>query len=110
MKLLFNTTCKDKHTGTIYEAGKGYEFEDERANEILKSGLAEMVQEEQKEIDDLEAELDKGKMVNLNELTINELKKLAKELNISASGKKDEIIERILNETCDPDEVLEDKE
>ena len=39
-KLKFLITVPDKYTGKQYEAGQVYEFEDERAEEILKARTA----------------------------------------------------------------------
>lgn len=114
MKLRFNQVCRDKHTGETYEKGKTYEFADERGKEILKSGYAEEVvvvqipkeptkQEPPKEEptaptepQDLETKLDSGMVVNLHELSKEELVKLAKKEGVSIRGNKDDIIERLL--------------
>lgn len=110
MKLKFKTTVRDKYTKRDYRKGDIYEFGDERAKEILATGYAEKVEdkmpdekkeidetkEETKEIDDLESELDAGNIVNLHDLTLKELQKLAKEEEVSTRGTKNEIIERIM--------------
>ena len=99
-KLRFKMSCKDKYIeGLVYHRDCEYWFEDERADEVLATGYAFVVeekQEEPKEIDNLDEELEKGKMVNLHDLTVEELKKLAKEEGVSVRGTKDEIIERIM--------------
>lgn len=105
MKLKFKQTCKDKYNGATYSEGETYEFEDERALEILKTGLAEKVEEEQEQPmpktdpkEDLDKALNEGQLVNLHDLTIKQLKELAKEKGVSTSGKKDDIIERLLED------------
>ncbi len=35
MKLKFTRKCKDKNSGSVYEKGKTYDFDDARAAEIL---------------------------------------------------------------------------
>jgi hypothetical protein len=96
MKLKFNARVQDKYTKAIYEKDSVYEFEDERAMEILATGYADIV-EEAKEIDNLDEALENGEMVDLNQLTLKELKKLAKEEGVSTSGSKSNIIERIMS-------------
>lgn len=107
MKLRFKEKCKDKYTGTMYEKGETYEFEDERGQDIIKTGRAELVldirsegtgvsQEDVKEVTDLEVELDKGEMVNLQNVSKEELIKLAKKMHVSIRGSKEDIIERIM--------------
>lgn len=99
-KLRFKMSCKDKYVeGLVYYRDCEYWFEDERADEVLATGYAFVVEEKQekpKEIDNLDEELEKGKMVNLHDLTVEELKKLAKEEGVSVRGTKSEIIERIM--------------
>lgn len=99
-KLRFKMSCKDKYIeGLVYCRDCEYWFEDERADEVLATGYAFVVdtkQEESQEIDNLEEALEQGKMVNLHDLTVAELKKLAKEEGVSARGTKDEIVERIM--------------
>ena len=48
-KILFTATRTDKYTGELYEKGTEREFEDKRADEIVKAGVAEYVKEEVKE-------------------------------------------------------------
>lgn len=100
MRLLFNTTCTDRYTGTTYEYGKAYDFDTTRANQILESGYAvaiegvkkiEKIDEpvvEEKRRDDLE-------MLNLEDMTVTELRKLAKDMGVSVKGSKKEIIEKL---------------
>ena len=44
MKLKFLKPCNDKYNGTVYEVDKEYDFEEQRANEILATGYAEVVE------------------------------------------------------------------
>lgn len=97
MKLKFNARVQDKYTKAIYEKDSVHEFEDKRAMEILSTGYADIVEEEAKEIDNLDEALENGEMVDLNQLTLKELKKLAKEEGVSTSGSKSDIIERIMS-------------
>lgn len=48
MKIKFTRECQDKYNGTFYKANSIYEFENERAEEILKTGYAEAMLEEPK--------------------------------------------------------------
>lgn len=101
MKLKFKIEVRDKHTKEVYAQNSVHEFEEARALEILATGFAELVEEaeeegQQEEIDDLEKELEGGKIVNLHDLTLKELQKLAKEEEVSTRGTKDDIIERIM--------------
>lgn len=118
MKLRFLQNCKDKNTGKEYNENCEYVFDDARAKEILATGLAEVVegkampktdaQEEKKDLvpsnnevvneeKSVEERLDEGEMVNLHELTKNEVVELAKKQGISTKGSKDDIIERLLS-------------
>lgn len=116
MKLLFNYNVPDKLTGQVYEAGKVYEFTNERGNEVLKvinrdTGLpfaVEFNENAQKSEDIVQKDVEKDKnaqsnaendkIVSLEELTINELKELATSENIElTASKKADIIEEINN-------------
>ena len=103
MKLKFLCTCQDKHTGKMYKHGEAYDFEEARAAEILATGHAVKVgavempkapEEEPKEEREVETR-DDLEMINLETLTVNELRKLAKEMGISTKGTKKELIELI---------------
>ena len=101
MKLKFKIEVRDKHTKEVYAQNSVHDFEEARALEILATGYAELVEEaeeegQQEEIDDLEKELEGGKIVNLHDLTLKELQKIAKEEEVSTRGTKDDIIERIM--------------
>lgn len=117
MRLRFLSTCTDKHTGKTYERDQVYEFEDARGQEILNTKHAVRVDamvelpelpkeepvEEVKEVQEEEPKtvderLEDGEMINLNDLSINELRKMAKEVGIDSKGTKEELIERIAEE------------
>lgn len=51
MKIKFIKECQDKYNGTYYKANDIYEFEEKRANEILKSGYGEVVKEVKKTVE-----------------------------------------------------------
>lgn len=119
IRLRFNKTCKDKYNATFYSNGMIKEFEDDRAMEILATGCANEVEKESENqvdvnehINEVEKESEKARkendesnnetivevdaMVNLNDLSIKELKELAKEVGVKTTGKKEELIERLL--------------
>lgn len=121
MKLRFLQTCQDKRNGKMYDLNKVYEFDEERGREILKTryavevkeiepekdekqvaGVEEETIEENSTVEEVEEEtldekLDAGEMVNLHDLKLDELKKLAKEEGVAVRGTKEEIIERIMS-------------
>lgn len=99
MKLRFKQECTDKNTNVLYQVGVIYEFDDERAKEILNTGYAEVVEEIKKPIDtpkDVEERLNDGEIVDLYSLSKDELVKLAKEQGVPIRGSKEDIIERLL--------------
>lgn len=99
MKLRFKQECTDKNTNVLYQVGVIYEFDDERAKEILNTGYAEVVEEIKKVTDtpkDVEERLNEGEIVDLYSLSKDELVKLAKEQGVSIRGSKEDIIERLL--------------
>lgn len=51
MKIKFIKECQDKYNGTYYKVNDIYEFEEKRANEILKSGYGEAVKEVKKTVE-----------------------------------------------------------
>lgn len=51
MKIKFIKECQDKYNGTYYSVNDIYEFEEKRANEILKSGYGEAVKEIKKTVE-----------------------------------------------------------
>lgn len=102
MKIKFKCDCKDKHTKKQYRAGFEYDIEDVRAKEILATGYAEEVKEQKepekakKETKTATERLKAGEMVNLSDFKKAELVELAKKAGVSASGTKEDIIERLL--------------
>lgn len=103
MKLRFNCECVDKYTNQKYRRGCVYEFDEDRAKEILATKRADEVKEPQVKASDdkkddrsLDQRLDDGEMVNLHELKKAELVKLAEEAGVSTSGTKQDIIDRLL--------------
>lgn len=113
MKLIFMQTVRDKYTGDFYEPNIAYDFEDERAKEILATGYAKVIEEVKgtKPIEPFVEEpvtdtgtktvderLNDGEMINLYELTRDELQKLAKEKGVAIRGSKEDIINRLLGE------------
>ena len=115
MKIKFTRHCMDKFTNENYNQGMIKEFDDERALEIINSGYAVKYQDnndvvdvrdklddetkEETETDDetetKEDDTPELEPVELHELTMNELKEIAKELGVAIRGSKDEIIARI---------------
>ena len=112
MKLQFNQTVQDKNTGEYYKPNTTYEFDDDRAKEILATGYAivieelkgtkpiePFVEEPQEEIPKtLDERLDSGEMIDLYSLSREELQHLAKEKGVAIRGSKNDIIERLLAE------------
>lgn len=99
MKLRFKQECTDKNTNVLYQVGVIYEFDDERAKEILNTGYAEVVEEIKKVTDtpkDVEERLNDGEIVDLFSLSKDELVKLAKEQGVPVRSSKEDIIERLL--------------
>jgi hypothetical protein len=106
MKLRFKCECVDKHTGQTYRRLGVYEFDDDRAKEILATGRAEEVKEKAvepaepvaKSVQEKTAEerLDDGELVNLMDLKKSELIEMAKKVGVSTRGSKEDIIERLL--------------
>lgn len=115
-KLRFTNVCKDKYTKERYAKGAIHEFEDARADEIVATGYAkvieviqeneENVQEPKEEIQEVEdlSDVDmtiddvefEDEPVKLSELTKEELVALAKEHGVSTRGNKADIINRLL--------------
>ena len=122
-KLKFIWDCMDKHTRKNYDKGSIHEFEDVRADEIVATGYAKVVEEieelpqEEVEvveeateeievseddvtIDDIsfedEEEVVEDGVVKLSELSKPQLIELAKECRVSTRGTKEDIIKRLL--------------
>lgn len=105
MLLRFTKTCKDKYTEQMYYLNSTHEFEEERGNEIVATGFAEIVEEPKKEPTEekeqeaetnYEEALKAGKVVNLYDLKLEDIKKIARKEGVAVRGTKDEIIERIM--------------
>ena len=84
-KLIFKANRVDKFTGKTYESGKAYEFEDERAEEILKSNCAILVEEFHINAGSVEAEPTKEETV---EVAIKEEPKKEKAISKKKNAKK----------------------
>lgn len=96
-KLEFLITVPDKYTKETYEAGKVYEFEDKRADEILSARTPVTKEPYAKEfVDNVDIVVD---TVTLEELKVAELKQLASNIGIKGYDKmkKAELIEAIKN-------------
>lgn len=108
MKILFNETLQDKKTGAYYYNGTIHEFTEERGKEILSSGRA--VKEYIEEValkatsvdvaseatnDETLVNTKSIELVNIETLTLAELKACAKDLGLKVTGTKAELIERI---------------
>lgn len=104
MKLRFSCECVDKYNGKTYRRGCTYDFDEDRAKEILATGRADEVKEEKpieqptepKEEKTVNQKLDDGELVNLLDLKKSELVEIAKKVGVSTSGTKEQIIERLL--------------
>lgn len=102
MKLKFNYNVPDKYTGEEYVAGETYEFEKERAEEILAvinnaTGLSFAVVEEPEEV------------IEIADMTLKQLKEIAEQMEIDnfKNMKKDELIKAIEEESKEePEEVI----
>lgn len=113
MKLRFNEICKDKYTKELYLTDKIYEFDNERAKEILASGKAERIHsinevnkvikeaKQEKHIEEQQKKEEETKLVDMYKLRKNELIEIAKQVGVSIRGTKEEIIERILVQEVD---------
>lgn len=123
-KLKFIWDCMDKHTRKNYDKGSIHEFDDVRADEIVATGYAEVIEaieelpqeevevveeateeeievsEDDVTIDDIsfedEEEVVEDGVVKLSELSKPQLIELAKECRVSTRGTKEDIIQRLL--------------
>ena len=91
MKIKFVKVCKDKHTDEYYNVGQIKEFNDDRAVEIIKTGYAEEFKEEPKKV----IEENTAVRVEVEKLSLKELKKCCKDLGLATSGTKQDLINRI---------------
>ena len=116
MKLRFRQTVQDKNDGTMYAYNSVHEFDDARAKEILAKGVAvrvcepinmakEEIAEESKPANpaeetvpsDLaeEAPQEPREIKLLEDMTLEELKEIAKQEGLAVRGTKAELVERI---------------
>lgn len=104
MKLRFHCECRDKYTDAVYQRGMVYDFPDERGQEIINTGYARMVIEEPDEPQPA-VEQQEIKVQYMHDMSLKELRALAKEVGVATRGTKDEIIERILVKEVDEKEA-----
>lgn len=106
------------YQGQIYKTNTSFDLDDVLAKELIKNGIVvaygnekeekvavEDSQEEQKAT--VEGEISKEM---LEEMKYQELKKLASDMGLDASGKKEELIERISKETVEVEVEAEEEE
>ena len=93
---------RDKYTHDLHLAGEIIEVSKERYEEIekVREGILEPLEPVQEETQEENQEETPGAerytKSELKKMNVEELKKLAEEKGVSAEGKKDEIIERIV--------------
>lgn len=93
---------RDKYTHNLHLAGEIIEVSKERYEEIekVREGILEPLEpvpeETQEENQEETPEAESYTKSELKKMNVEELKKLAEEKGVSAEGKKDEIIERIV--------------
>ena len=120
MKIKFNETLMDKYTDAYYYKGTIHEFTEERGNEILNSGRnvslyieaieweddepvedvgvafkATLTEEDRKE-NNLPEDAVSIELVELETLTVAQLKACAKDFGLKTTGTKAQLIERIM--------------
>lgn len=106
MKLKFRCECRDKYTEAVYQPGMVYDFPDDRGQEIINTGYARMVLDEPEEPQPQPVEEQPDINVQyMPDMSIKELRALAKEVGVSVRGTKAEIIERILVKEVDEKQV-----
>lgn len=107
MKAKVKIKFRDKYTHNLHFTGEIIDVSEERFNEIegVREGILEPIQEETTEEmpgetpEETQEETPGAEPYTKSELkkmTVEELKKIAKEKGVSAEGKKDEIIERLV--------------
>lgn len=93
---------RDKYTHNLHLAGEIIEVSKERYEEIekVREGILEPLEpvpeETQEENQEETPGAERYTKSELKKMNVEELKKLAEEKGVSAEGKKDEIIERIV--------------
>lgn len=99
--------------GNIYKTGTSFEIDDAIAKELIQNGnvvaKGNETAEEVAEQTTVEGTISKEQ---LESMKYQELKKLASDLGINASGTKEELIDRIANEPveAEPEAIIEDDE
>jgi len=102
MKAKVKIRFRDKYTHNLHLAGEIIEVSEERYEEIekVREGILEPLEpvpeEKQKEDQEETPGAEHYTKSELKKMSVEELKKLAEEKGVSTEGKKDEIIERIV--------------
>ena len=102
MEAKVKISFRDKYTHDLHLAGEIIEVSKERYEEIekVREGILEPLEPVPEETQEEDQEETPGAehytKSELKKMNVEELKKLAKEKGVSAEGKKDEIIERIV--------------
>lgn len=87
MKVIVVQKFRDIHTNKIYHVGEVLDITEERYKEILSKDK-NLVKEAEEKQEEMQEE-------KLREMKVEELRELAKEMGISAEGKKEDLITRI---------------
>ena len=98
MFIKFKDRCIDKYTGKMYRTNDIHEFDDERANEIIATGYAVVVEKKEKPQIEVETPEEKNTdeaMEYLKAKKKSELVEMCKNLNIPSTGNKGELIKRL---------------
>lgn len=102
MEAKVKISFRDKYTHDLHLAGENIEVSKERYEEIekVREGILEPLEPVPEETQEEDQEETPGAehytKSELKKMNVEELKKLAEEKGVSAEGKKDEIIERIV--------------
>lgn len=102
MEAKVKISFRDKYTHDLHLAGEIIEVSKERYEEIekVREGILEPLEpvpeETQEENQEETPGAERYTKSELKKMNVEELKKLAEEKGVSAEGKKDEIIERIV--------------
>ncbi len=90
-----------------------FELEDEKAKQLIRKGIAKQIKESKNEEKQMKNDTEKEERQsegNIENMSRNELAKMAKEMGLSGNGSKEELIERILKETEEEPPTLEAEE
>ena len=106
------------YQGQIYKTNTSFDLDDVLAKELIKNGIVVAYGNEKEEkvaVEDSQEEQKatvEGKISKemLEEMKYQELKKLASDMGLDASGKKEELIERISKETVEVEVEAEEEE